>query len=436
MRMFLALATLLTLLLLSLPAQAMFTYQGQLVHNGEPYTGEAEIRMSLWDSLQGGNQLHENTDTVQVSNGLFQTSIGTFPLAHLDSSLWIEVEVLQPTPATTLEPRQTVTPAPKSWRASRAADGIFDEGAPFRILGPGGNVFTAGRVSNQVRVGIGSAQPNAHLSVGSNLDFWSMGGSITVDRPTIRGTSAGSLALSAGGTGALHLNSDGGSSGIRFYDGSGDSAGEVMRITASGRVGIGTPSPWKKLHVDGDATVTSRLGVGTVDPQVRLHVNGTANVSDLIVTPQIQTNQIFLTTYSTLGGSTVCRVSGTGLLNLCSSTRRLKNNITTLEQASELLAALRPVHFTWKDDDKADLGLIAEEVAEVIPELVTSDNEGRIGGINYRHLTAVIIGAWQEQQAEIATLRAELEAERQATADRLAALEALLLDNTGLVSAD
>ena len=36
----------------------------------------------------------------------------------------------------------------------------------------------------------------------------------------------------------------------------------------------------------------------------------------------------------------------------------------------------------------------------------------------------------------MATLRAELEAERQATADRLAALEALLLDNTGLASAD
>lgn len=196
---------LLAFLMCSLPAQAIVTYQGHLVHDGQPYTGTAEVRFSLWDSAEGGNELDGYTSPVQVIDGLFQEQVGfntlNFNLSALNHNFfaeerWIEVEVLQPGPATTLAPRQRIRRVPRAHVADRAYQGRFSE-VPFVIQGPGGPAFRAGRDGGQVQVGIGSGIPTAHLSIGSNLDFWSMGGSFTADRPTIRGTTAGNLSISA-----------------------------------------------------------------------------------------------------------------------------------------------------------------------------------------------------------------------------------------------
>ncbi len=402
-----------TLLIIGFPVQAVITYQGQLQHNGQPYTGQAEMRISIWDSSVSGDELYASTQTVEVTNGLFQLDLTGYSASIFsDFNLWVEVEVLDPGPVTILEPRQRLSAAPQSWRASRALSGDYTAGQPFRILGPSGAVFNAGQsLFGGARVGIGTDEPRAHLSIGNDLDFWSLGGNHTATRPTIRGTASNNLALSAADNGGLHLNLDGGTGGIRFYDGSGGTSGEVMRITGDGRVGIGLTSPQWAVHID----VPVRIEKAT------------------------RVNSLWLAEVSTGTGSgpALCQRTTDGLIVACgSSSRELKGEIRRLTQSDALLSALRPVRFKWKEDGRADLGLIAEEVAEVIPELTMRNKQGEVTGVNYPHLTAVLVGAWQDQQAvvtrqqaEIAVLQAELQAERARTEERLAALEALFLDD-------
>jgi hypothetical protein len=56
-----------------------------------------------------------------------------------------------------------------------------------------------------------------------------------------------------------------------------------------------------------------------------------------------------------------------------------------------------------------DLGLIAEEVATVIPEAVAFDDNGAAIGVDYNRLTALLVEAVKSQQEQIADLRRELQ---------------------------
>jgi hypothetical protein len=96
------------------------------------------------------------------------------------------------------------------------------------------------------------------------------------------------------------------------------------------------------------------------------------------------------------------------------SDARLKTNVNTLTGSLQLINRLRPVSFDWIESGKADLGLIAQEVQEVIPEAVVRNETQDKDGSNYKDfltlnnnaLTAHLIGAIQEQQKQIEELRA------------------------------
>lgn len=80
-----------------------------------------------------------------------------------------------------------------------------------------------------------------------------------------------------------------------------------------------------------------------------------------------------------------------------------KDNVSTLDSADDIYN-LRPVSFNWKADNRKDLGLIAEEVKEVYPQLVKSDGEGKAIGVNYSKLTSVLIKAVQDLSNRISIL--------------------------------
>jgi len=100
----------------------------------------------------------------------------------------------------------------------------------------------------------------------------------------------------------------------------------------------------------------------------------------------------------------------------------MKRDIRPVADALARLVRLRGVEFTWDEGvgGRRDVGLIAEEVAEVLPELVRFDEDGVTPtGLNYTHLTAVLVEAIKElarekdtqlarSDAEIAALRAEV----------------------------
>jgi hypothetical protein len=105
------------------------------------------------------------------------------------------------------------------------------------------------------------------------------------------------------------------------------------------------------------------------------------------------------------------------------SSRRYKHDIKPMEKASEALYALKPVSFRYnKEYDGTQtlaFGLIAEEVAEVYPDLVGRNPKGEPESVRYDQVNAMLLNEFlkehrtiEEQQKEIAALKAELKEQR------------------------
>ncbi len=70
---------------------------------------------------------------------------------------------------------------------------------------------------------------------------------------------------------------------------------------------------------------------------------------------------------------------------------------------------LRGVSYTYTANGKHDIGMIAEEVGRVVPEVVSYEENGKDArGIDYARLTALLVEAVKQQQAEIRQLQAEV----------------------------
>lgn len=158
-------------------------------------------------------------------------------------------------------------------------------------------------------------------------------------------------------------NNDGNTRAIMFgrNDEGGDANwSELMRIAENGNVGIGTTNPTYKLHING-----------------RMRSTGINETSD----------------------------------------SRLKTNVEPIEEALDKVEAINGVTYNWKTEEypQFDLeegkqyGLIAQELEQVIPELVETDNEGW-KSIEYSHLVPVLIEAIKELKETIDNLQATVSA--------------------------
>jgi hypothetical protein len=78
------------------------------------------------------------------------------------------------------------------------------------------------------------------------------------------------------------------------------------------------------------------------------------------------------------------------------STITLKDNVSDMPPVLSRVMKLRPVLFEWEESGDEDFGLIAEEVADVFPEAVSSDEDGNPKGVKYSKLSAILIRAIQE----------------------------------------
>jgi hypothetical protein len=96
------------------------------------------------------------------------------------------------------------------------------------------------------------------------------------------------------------------------------------------------------------------------------------------------------------------------------SSRRWKTNIQTLHGALGKVEQLRGVSYDLKANGKHEVGVIAEEVGTVVPEIVSWDKNGKDArGVDYSRLTALLIEAVKQQQREIRNLKSELRVTRQ-----------------------
>jgi hypothetical protein len=82
-----------------------------------------------------------------------------------------------------------------------------------------------------------------------------------------------------------------------------------------------------------------------------------------------------------------------------SSDARLKKDVATVTSALDKVDALRGVTFTWKDSNVKSIGLIAQEVKEVLPEIISTDDDGFMG-IRYTNVIGVLVEAIKELKAD------------------------------------
>jgi hypothetical protein len=115
-----------------------------------------------------------------------------------------------------------------------------------------------------------------------------------------------------------------------------------------------------------------------------------------------------------------------GKLGHDASSRRYKEDIKPMDNASELIYKLKPVTFKFKEQDvdpnkrpeaqNLDYGLIAEEVAEIDPKLAIRDGKGQIESVRYKAIYNMMLNEFlkehrkvQEQEATITQLKKEME---------------------------
>jgi hypothetical protein len=106
-------------------------------------------------------------------------------------------------------------------------------------------------------------------------------------------------------------------------------------------------------------------------------------------------------------------VTSTGQFGIATSSRRYKEDIHDMADASAGLLSLRPVTFRYKqayaDGSKPlQYGLIAEEVAEVYPDLVVRSADGQIQTVKYQVLDSMLLNELQKQSQTISALEERL----------------------------
>ena len=166
---------------------------------------------------------------------------------------------------------------------------------------------------------------------------------------------------------------------------------------------LGTPSAVVLTNASGTANnltanianfITVTDDTSTNATRYPVFVNGTSGA----ITEQVSSTKLFFN-------------PSTGLLTSTdynsSSDKRLKTNIKTIENALDKVIALRGVTFDWKEGGAKAIGLIAQEAENVIPEIVSQDDNGYLG-IKYNNLIGVLVEAIKDQQEQINTLRKQI----------------------------
>ena len=139
-------------------------------------------------------------------------------------------------------------------------------------------------------------------------------------------------------------------------------------------------------------TAGSALTTGSGNVCIGAGVNGVAGESN---TTRIRN------VYTTVANGRAVYVNADNKIGTLSSSRRFKHDIQPMDRSSETLFALKPVIFRYKKDadpsQALSFGLIAEEVAQVSPELITRDEEGKPQTVRYEAVNAMLLNEFLKE---------------------------------------
>jgi len=179
-------------------------------------------------------------------------------------------------------------------------------------------------------------------------------------------------------------------------------------IKSNGDVGIGTTTPLSKLHVVGVVSATSFYGDGSQLQNVGLSVTDDTSTN---------ATRYILFDDTTSGSVSSINVSSTKLtynpstgeltstLVTSSSDERLKENIRTIDDPLNKVLSLRGVEFDRIDNGDHQIGVIAQEVEKVIPQVVYGTDTKTVA---YGNLVGLLIEALKEQNRRIDELERRL----------------------------
>jgi hypothetical protein len=414
----------------------------------EVYQTAVSPTIRMFTNFVGGNAVDLNPYISGVSNGGYSVSIGGTIRQVIDTSGNMGIGTSSPSHRLHVNGNAYV-PITNSYYCYTADYGM---GTP---ASSGLQIFTgasdtirfghmaSGTFTERMRMtaagslGIGTQTPAGSLHVSGSTGFTWSGGSTSSGLVTIgtQGATGGSLfintnslntsfasGLAIDGTyssplstvniKAVGVNSGGGYGAILAFHTSNENAlAERMRIDNSGRLLIGTTAADQLVTVAGNIATTNgadryiklssssnynytlsavgddfrilengatarlaikypngNVGIGTTDPTQKLHVVGQILASDNI------------TAYSD---------------------KRLKDNIVTVSDALALVSKMRGVTYTRKDTGQAGVGVVAQEMKEVLPQVV---QEGEYMSVAYGNVVGVLIEAIKELTARVAQL--------------------------------
>ena len=198
--------------------------------------------------------------------------------------------------------------------------------------------------------------------------------------------------------GVLNLFGDGGTNRILLV---GDGASSLVR----GNNTFNVPSDYA-FRVGHMENSTSKYGLAVA-------TNWQAIENRIFVAGSVDAGtNAFYERFAIFGEGTV---TTSGTVNAASfnttSSIRYKENVQDFDNALDVVDSLRGVTFDWKADHVTtghDFGLIAEEVAQVLPTAVSRDPGGLIRGVDYGRLSAVLIEAVKDLRQEVRELRDEV----------------------------
>jgi hypothetical protein len=175
--------------------------------------------------------------------------------------------------------------------------------------------------------------------------------------------------------------------------------GNSVIYEINGKIGIGTSNPTSSLTIDttglGGDEARRMIKMIPGGSQGRVYIASSVSLLDFLQTDSSDSYEDYLTL--------------TAKSFSVSSSKRLKKNIKPIEGALDKVQRLTGVSYDWKADGKHNIGLIAEDVGEVIPEVVKHEKNGQDArSVDYGSLVALLIEATKEQQKEIEVLKRKI----------------------------
>jgi hypothetical protein len=313
-----------------------------------------------------------------------------------------------------------------------AAIGGYDEGTvgATGLFFATGNATTAAQevmmIDSSGNVGIGTTNPSRQLEVSNTGDsIIRIAGDSDNDTGEL-GDAVLEMTTDGGGQGwtIRSANVGGGTGDFKVNTFIGGTESNKLLIDRDGNVGIGTTSPSEKLHISSSDQSTARIRLSNTNTG-----SGGDNI-DLVAGVHNVTQDGF-SVYNATSNQTQLVIQGGGNVGIGTSTPsykldvagtiratgdviaysdvRVKENIKTIDNSLEKVNQLRGVEFNKIGEDKKSIGVIAQEIEKILPEVVRQDDKG-MKSVAYGNITAVLIEAIKEQQKQIDELKNKLNA--------------------------